>query len=82
MAVVKFKRTQDNRKIITEVDGKRIGNVYCLNNGCHKGHFVKLDYIFHNSTIMIKDKRHRQVSATLIQGEVKINSVLEFLEKR
>lgn len=82
MPIVKFKRTTENKKIITEVDGFRVGNIYCLTHGYYEGHFVKLEYIAPNCTIMIDGERNRQIAATLIQGETKINSVLHFLEKR
>lgn len=76
---IKFRNTQEGTKVITQVDGRRINEMYHLTTGYHSGKLIRLNYISPTKQVIIKGVRNRFVCGEL-EGGLRINTVLEHLE--
>lgn len=77
---IKFRNSQEGTKVITQVGDFRVNESYHLTSGYYRGKLMKLVYISPNKQVMIDQNRCRLVSGELVEGGLKINTVLEHLE--
>lgn len=78
--VIKFRNSQEGTKVITQVGDFRVQQTYHLTNGYYRGKLMNLTYISPNKQVMIDNIRCRFVCGELVEGGLKINTILEHLE--